>query len=389
MDLEWIAEDSNNTLGHISRMRIEGKPISSPHHALTSKDYEIVERVARSRELKNNNIVVNGEILSYSNFKGVGTDTEITNNLFNKMGSRIVKDKVNIVHIRIPENYVVGDSVIPVNKVSELKTSALVGIQIEAKASVIIPPINTGISSIEVFKTIYDRTKIEIQSSKYNKELGGYIPSTNQLDLVPEMIQKYLKDGVRIFFVDFSGSSMNRALIRTVVSSIRAILRTKKKRIEDPDKQYYLHVLDIASSRKSTMPVTSITDILTHSYGVDSTSGVMWGGGKLEKNKLRYFNMKDYGAYRIGGLPKYVLIDPNLTEGSVQAVYEKLRADRLIEYNKECSEVSSRISGNSGNHNDYGSYLTTKTGADKDVINALSDIKEIKANSKRTTLFST
>lgn len=379
MDLEWIGEDDKNTLGHVSKMHLEGKIISSPHHAMTSKDYGIVDRVKRSRELKNNNLVVSGELLNFTTFKGVGSDAEITDSLFDRMKKRMVKEKVNVVHTRIPEAFTVGDRISPVNRISELQTSALVGIQLDAEASIILPPLGAGISSFESFKTIYDRTKTELQTYKSNKEIAGYIPSTNQLDIVRKIIEAYLKDGIKLFFVDFSGSSINRALIRTVVSSIRSSLKIKRKVVDQPDKQYYLHVLDVATSRKSTMGVAPIMDVLTHTYGVDSTSGVVWGGGKLEKEKLRYFHYEKYGAYRIGDIQNSIAIPPQLIEGSTYAVYDKLRADRLIEYANECLQISSYISEG---EKDYGGYLKAKSVASKDVTNAMSDVKEIKANSK-------
>ena len=240
-------------------------------------------------------------------------------------------------------------------------------------------PLQTGISSKDVFKDVYERTKIEIQTSKYTKDVAGYIPTTRQLGIVTDMIQAYVKDDVRFFITDFSGSAMNRALIRTVVSAIRKCLGIKKSILEQPDKQYYLHVLDISSSKKTTQAISPIMDILTHSYGVDSTSGVLWGGGKLEKDKLRYYNMGSYGAYRIGKLPENIKIRHDILDGSAYEVYQKLRADKLIEYKKECNEISDTMSSSK---TDYGSRLTTKTAATKDVENAFMDVKEILANSK-------
>ncbi len=379
MNLEWIAEDMKNTLGHVSKMTIDGKTVLSPHHAMTSKDYEIVNQVKRTNELKDSNLVVNGEILGYSTFKGVGVDSKTTDDLFKRLSGKVVKDKPNIVYTRIPESHTIDDILIPVNKVSELQTSGLVGIQIDSGASVIIPPLQTGISSKDVFKDVYERTKIEIQTSKYTKDVAGYIPTTRQLGIVTDMIQAYVKDDVRFFITDFSGSAMNRALIRTVVSAIRKCLGIKKSILEQPDKQYYLHVLDISSSKKTTQAISPIMDILTHSYGVDSTSGVLWGGGKLEKDKLRYYNMGSYGAYRIGKLPENIKIRHDILDGSAYEVYQKLRADKLIEYKKECNEISDTMSSSK---TDYGSRLTTKTAATKDVENAFMDVKEILANSK-------
>lgn len=374
MNVEWLAEDEKNTLGHTTKLTLESKTILSPHHAITYKDYEAVSNTGRLGELKDSNIVVAGELLSHQAFEGVGSNSIITDALFSRMKNRMIKDKVNILHTRIPESYKIGNVIKPVDKVSELQTSALVGIQIDANASAVIPPLNAGISSFPAFKTVYDRTKIEIQTSK-SKDIIGYIPTTIELGVVWKIVEAYIKDDVRFFAVDFAGSPLNRALIRSVVSAIRNNLKIKGKVKEDADKQYYLHVFDVASSKKSSLAISPITDILTHSYSVDSTSSVVWGGGKLEKEKLRYYNTKDYGAYRIGNL---TTINEKLISGSASEAYEKLRADKLIEYKKECTNISDVISGNLL---DYSSYLSTKTIAQSDVKNALLDIKEIKANS--------
>jgi hypothetical protein len=377
MNLEWIAEDEKNTLGHTTKMTLDNKTILSPHHAITYKDYEIVKKVDRLTELKDSNLVVAGEILSHQAFNGVGTNSIITDALFKRMQNRTLKGKANLIHTRIPEDYTIGDITKPIDRVSELQTSALVGIQIDAQASAIIPPLNAGISSFGAFKSVYERTKIEIQTSKA-KDIVGYIPTTKELGLVWKVVEAYLKDDIRFFAVDFSGSPMNRALIRTVASAIRNNLKIKSKVKESKDKQYYLHVFDVSSNRKSSLPISPITDVLTHSYGVDSTSGVVWGGGKLDRTKLRYFNMKDYGAYHIGKITNSIMSNDTLISGSTPEVYEKLRADKLIEYRKECATISDVISGDLL---DYSSYLSTKTIAQNDVKNALLDIKEIKANS--------
>lgn len=383
MDLEWIAEDDSNTIGHASKMKLEGRNIISPLHMLTNRDLEIASRVDMAKDLNDTPVIMAGESLSYDNFIGVGNNSVTTDAIYKRIKAKIIPDKANLVHLRVPSHYELDNgNVYNVNRLNLLQITGLVGIQLEAGANVITPPIQQGISSIKTFETIYEGTKTEIQTyGKKEKEIVGYIPTTKELKVASDMIKIYLKDGVRFFAVDFSSSPLNRWLLRTVVSSIRSNLKIKGKIKENSDKAYYLHVFNVASSRKSVNAVSPITDILTPAYSVDSISGVMWGGGKLVKDKLRYFNLQDYGAYQVGSLDKNnISYQRKLTEGDASQVYDKLRTDKNLKYRQECKNISDTIGGNNGIAG-YAPYLTSKIRATREVQNALIDVQEIKANS--------
>jgi hypothetical protein len=374
MNLEWLAEDSG-TLGHLSKLKLEGISSISPLHALSKRDVDIIKSSGISNGVMNTNLFVAGESLAYSTFEGVGNNPSITDALFVRTKNKIVKNKINLIHFRISKEYDIGKTTIPVTKVSEIQTSALVGIQLEADASAITPPLPSGLSSLDLFKQIYERTKTEVQTFKKQKEIIGYIPTTEELVLIPDIVKAYLKDGIKVFAVDFSSSPLNRWLIRTVVTAIRSNLKIKGQIKDNIDKQYYLHVFNVASSKKTPLPIAPITDILTHSYGVDSTSGVVWGGGKLVKEKLRFFNMTDYGAYQIATLnQEKIPHDESLLRGSTVVVYEKLRSHRIVGYKKECEKISESVT-TSG----IEQHILSKTRAKNEVKNVLMDIREIKS----------
>lgn len=379
MNLEWIAEDSE-TLAHTAQLEIGGRKTTSPIHAVTSRDLEIYKKVKGSNELNDINIVVAGETLAYSTFMGVGHNRSVTDGLFNRMKAKIVQDKINLIHPRISKEYKVGTLTFSPNGLSPLQTAGLVGIQLEAEASAIIPPLPSGLRSIDVFKDIYERTKIENQTWKKEKEVIGYVPTTEELSIVPDMIKTYLKDGVKFFAVDFSSSPLNRWLTRTVVSQIRKDLKIKGKVGEKKDKQYYLHIFNVSPSKKSPLPVAPMMDVLTHAYGVDSTSGVIWGGGNIIKDKLRYYNMQDYGAYQINALDKEnVPYDKHLVTGNKIDVYEKLRANRLLGYKNECKVIADAIANTP--IPSYAPHLSSKRRVAAEVKNVFLDIKEIMARS--------
>jgi hypothetical protein len=377
MNLEWIAEDFADTIGHASKLKVGNVVSHSPLHAFTNFDFSVASKFGYSREFQNTNMVLAGESISYSTFNGVGTNGTITNALYDRLKSKTISGKINLVYVRIPQSFDVGNNTLAVQRVSELQASGIVGAQIEADANLIMPPLHAGISSLDEFEKVYERTEVEIQTSNKDREIVGFVPTTNDLVLVSDMVKRYVKDGVRFFAVDFSSSPLNRALIRSVVTAIRVNLKIKGKVGENTEKQYYLHVFNVTPNRKSPLPVAPITDVLTHTYGVDSTSGVMWGGGKMLTEKLRYFNMNDYGAYQIGCLNQHgITIDKNLTQGSTFEVYEKLRVNRNISYKRECENITQMFGGSISG---YANHLMSKTRANKEVVGALSDVREIQA----------
>lgn len=376
MTVEWLYNDESDTIGHVAKLKIDGITSISPQHAQTIPDLEAIEMIGVKKNL--DSIAIAGEPINYSTFEGLGRKATITDSLIKRMKNKTIPNKINFIYGRIPSGYKTNDSIHPVQKVDDLQTSALVGAQLEANANAVIPPLQNGIESYKAFKRVLDRTKIEIQTFQKEKEIIGLIPKTDHLILIPKMIKDYEKLGVNIYAIDFSGSYLPRSLIRTTVSAIRRI-KEIKKRNEPQEKHYYLHVFNASTSVKTVNSATAITDILTHAYGVDSTSSVMWGGGKLVHDKLRYYNMSDYGAYRIGNMNEHGITIPfAIPESSIKA-YKTLRGHRIIDYTNDCkTNITERISNGESNKS-YGAYLNTKKRAKEQVKNILSDVKEIKS----------
>ena len=376
MVVEWIHNEESNTLGHVAQLELDGQKSVSPQHALTLQDLSAISTLGK--HAPTDNIVVAGESISYQTFQGVGKQAGITDSLMERLKLKSVSGRINLVYPRIPSSYNLGETIVQVITVDDLQASALAGAQLEAGASAIIPPLPNGLKSFSIFERALERTKIEIQTFRKEKEIVGFIPKTDHLDLIPQMIKEYVKNDVSIFAIDFSGSCLPRALIRTTVRAIREAKKIKKKN-EPSEKHYYLHVFDVAASLKSVQGAAPITDILTHAYGVDSTSGVMWGGGKLERGKLRYFNMADYGAYRIGNTKEFGIAIPfDVPDNPVNA-YKSLRAHRILDYTKDCKgNITERISSGDESKG-YAAYLNSKDRAKKEVRTVLSDIKEIRA----------
>jgi hypothetical protein len=377
MTVEWLYNEEVNTLGHVAKLKLEGHTAISPQHALTVQDIDAF--TIADEKITSDNIVISGESINYSTFQGLGKQATVTDALIKRLQNKIIPNRINFVYGRIPSGYKVNDSIHPVLNVDDLQASALVGAQLEANANAIIPPLPNGLTSYKIFKRVLDRTKIEIQTFNKEREIIGLVPKTEHLDLIPSMIKDYEKLGVNIFAIDFCGAYLPRSLIRITVGSIRKTKKIKKKD-EPKDKHYYLHIFNSASCVKTASPTTAITDILTHAYGVDSTSGIMWGGGKLDHNKLRYYNMADYGAYNIGRMKEYGVTAPfDIPDGAIRA-YKILRAHRIIDYSNDCKTNITESISNGDQTKSYASYLNSKTRAKEQVKNILSDIKEIKAS---------
>jgi len=379
MTTEWICNDDTDTLAHVSKIELGNKKAIFPQHALTHSDYNVFSESNQEDRISKDVMIIVGESLNQSTFQGVGHEATSTNALFSRLKERMISGKINLVYPRIPNYITQGNSLIKVDRIDDLQASALVGVQLDLNASAIIVPVPNNISEKRVFDRIFERTINEKKTFNTDKEIIGLIPKTESIDLIPSIIKDYIKEGVRHFAMDFSGATIPRAELRTSIRSIREILKIKKGNVSQ-EKQYTFHALNTSFAVKSQSEVSPITDILTHVYGVDSTSGVMWGGGKLEKDKLRFYNTSDYGAYRIKDIEKKnVAIPKNLLEGNPVIVYKKLRLNRIVSYQSECVNISKRIAEQNPTLG-YSAYVNTKDKALEIVKKAMSDVKEIKAS---------
>ena len=94
MQVEWIAEDSTDTIGHATKLELDGVKCVSPVHAITTRDFQIAEKVGISDKLKNTNLIMAGESLDYSTLNGVGVDASTTNALYKRLKAKILPDKI-------------------------------------------------------------------------------------------------------------------------------------------------------------------------------------------------------------------------------------------------------------------------------------------------------
>lgn len=394
MEVEWFLQDSDS-LAHASKLKVDGKSaqtplkaeIASPLHATTRGERILIKRKGKFAPLKPS-LAIAGESLARATLESVGYRKDATDALISRMLGRKLEDCINLVYTRIPSEYTTTDGVpLPMPPLDDIRASALVDVQIEAGASLIIPPLPTSLSSIALFRRSLERTQVGIQTSSGAEDIVGYIPTTDNLELVRDMIAIYSKIGVRFFGVDFSGASNQRALMRTAVRWIRESLNLKR-RARFQDETYYLHVFNAATSRKSKQDITPLSDIITHPYGVDSTSGQMWGGGTLDPEKLRYYRVVDYGAYRRSALKGEPLgcecatchesTVSDIYSGGANSIQERLKVHRISAYSEECSRITERLSA-SKEADGYVPYLEKKKTAATDIAKILLDVREIKA----------
>lgn len=394
MQVEWFLEDSDS-LAHASKLRVGGKSalaplkaeVVSPLHATTRGERALITRKGKTVSPKPT-LSIAGEPLARPTLQAVGYSKESTDELIKRLGSRKLVDCINLVYTRIPGRYTTKEGVpLPMPPLDDIRASALVDVQIEAGASLVIPPLPTGLSSASVFRRSLERTRVGVQTSSGSQDMIGYIPTTDNLELVRDMVIQYAKLGVRFFGVDFSGASNQPALMRSVVRWIRESLNLKRKS-RSRDETYYLHVFNAATNKKSINEVTPLSDIITHPYGVDSTSGQMWGAGTLDPEKLRYYRVLDYGAYRKSALRKEPLACQcpicsgstvaEIYTGSAHAIQERLRVHRVSAYSEECARITESLSA--GKPTDmYVPYLAKKQTAAPDIARIMADVREIRA----------
>lgn len=423
MELEWLAEDLE-TLAHTSKLTISGKSAVAPQIAQTasqgpgearptvprkgddapkgvppaSKDAQVSspQRAATLTEeetfgfdIPKNALVVVAESLTRGTIAGLGKSAETTDALIRRLGSKVVPDHINLVYPRVPTGCDPGDPTrMPIPPLTRQQISALVDVQLEVNGSFVIPPLQSGLDNLKQFQIALDRATVSVQTFRSRKEIVGYFPRMERIDIIPDMVEKYIKAGVHFFAVDFSGASNAPSQMRMTVLRIRQGLKIGK-RAGEKGETYYLHIFNVATARKSSQPVAPISDIITHPYGVDSTSGVMWGGGQLDKSRLRYYSTSDYGHYRPVALDKLAksCSCPTCSGSSFREIYaagdhtvfRRLRQHRLFAYSEECGRISERIAAGESVKS-YWPYLTTKPAAESDIAKIMRDVREIRAN---------
>lgn len=378
MTVEWSFSDKNDTLAHTGTMELGGKKANLLQHALTHNDYSAISQL--EDDVPAGIMVISSENLNYQTFSGIGTKATVTDALFARLKAKMVKDRLNLAYTRISNSYETEQgAIIRSSQLTDMQASALVGLQLDLDASAVMVPVPNGISQKSVFDRILERTENEIKTFNADKEIMGTIPKAEDFNLITAIVKEYVKRGIRHFATDFCGATIPRAHMRTIVRAIQDSLKIRKGGVTEK-KQYTLHILNASTAVKSTAGVTPITDLLTHAYGVDTTSGVTWGGGILVKENLRWYNTPDYGAYRLGQIDKYpeVHLPTRISDGSPQSVYNRLRVARIKAYREECKMIATKIASEEATKG-YSSHLWTKGAAAAKVEAVMSDIKEIKA----------
>jgi hypothetical protein len=385
IDWEYIDDES---LARVSTLTVGTKEISAPFHATTVRDDNAYTEIAGTNR-RSPCINVAGEMLTNTTLSEIGTNIDVANMLANRLTQKKSSSPqdINLIYPRIPKNYEIKNgeekSYRSIPEIDELQVSSLAHIQLQCNADIIIPPIPNAITKFGHFKDILARTKNEMQTfKKGDKPILGYIPNISESALVIEMIDEYLKYGCRIFGVDFSGASNNPELMMRVVSRLREKLKIRKNR--EDNERYYLHVFNASVSKKSVAQIAPISDLLTHLYGVDSVSGVIWGGGGGDPNNARYAMIDDYGAYQREPLHNKTNCScPVCSKYKINEIYDashfidRLKVHRIANYRSEYNGIAERIT--LGKEKAYTPYVQHKAQTKRDAERIIAGVKEIKA----------
>jgi hypothetical protein len=382
-DLTLKGQDTES-LARCIQLEINGKKAVGPVHSLTKKDADLYHEWS-TKAFPSPTINLAAENLTYEAFNGLTSlatlkdlQTRFEHKLYNTSGT------INIVYPRIPRTYEVDKKTVRQQDISDLQASSVVGIELDSKTDIVIPPMPGGVSSRKTVTKVIERTINEIQTFNREKPMMAYIPHIDDLELVTHMVKEYLKKNkeCRIFGVDFSGSCYPSPLLRAVIRTIRTELKIKKN--SEKNELYYLHAFNVAKDRKSTKTISPATDILVHAYGIDSTSGVIWGGGDLVPEKCRYALTEDYGSYRKEAIMQKnpVCSCPACKKYSLEEIYTHskvlpaLKVHRMHTFEREMSQFSERITNNDPTRS-YLPYIETKKQSTVEIAKIMGDVKEI------------
>jgi len=382
-DLKLLGEDSES-LARSIEIKIKGKKAAGPIHGITKKDAEIYSKFAK-KPYPDSTVNIAGENLNYDTFDNL-TSANALHGLMKRLSDRtyMPKDTINIVYPRIPKTYTVNGVTYTHTKISDLQASNLAGVALDAGTDILIPAMPGSIINRKLVKKVIGRTINEIQTFNDWRPMMAYIPRVDDIELATYMVEQYLKmdKECRIFGIDFSGASYPSPLLRAVIRKIRNTLGIKGRR--ESNEVYYLHGFNVAKSRKSTKEISSVTDILTHTYGIDTSSNVIWGGGDLEPEKCRYLFAEDYGAYRFEGVKdrKPTCDCPVCKQYTLDEIYSRnrvipaLKTHKMHTFYHETKKLSKKIEENDPKRG-YLPYLETKKHASGEVKKIMNDVKEI------------
>ena len=183
MEVDWFLEDEDS-FAHASKLRVGGKSaqtplkaeVVSPLHATSRAEHELVSRKSRSVAPKVA-LAIAGEALARPTLESVGYSKKATDELISRMKSRNLSDCINLVYTRIPGRYTTAEGApLPMPPLDDIRASALVDVQLEAGASLVVPPLPTGLSSAVLFRRSLERTRSRDPDIQRGRGHSGLCP---------------------------------------------------------------------------------------------------------------------------------------------------------------------------------------------------------------------
>ena len=83
MTVKWLYNEESDTIGHVSKLKIDGIESISPHHAQTINDIDAINTLGIKKKF--DSIAVAGESLNYATFQGIGKQATITDSLIKRL----------------------------------------------------------------------------------------------------------------------------------------------------------------------------------------------------------------------------------------------------------------------------------------------------------------
>ena len=385
-DIDYHSEDTES-LARITTLTINNKRAILPNHSTTLYDVTLYQGYAK-KEFGNHNVNLAYEHLGFDTLNNMTNSIDARKNLQKRFSAKLLEPSstINFVYPRVPKQVTVNNVPVPINTINDLQVSGIVGAELDAGADIAIPPIPSNVSQRSLVTKVIDRTMNEISTFNSKKPMMAYIPNTDDAQLAVDMVKEYLRKDreCRIFGIDFAGASYPQPLLRAVIGTIRRTLKIKPN--SEKSEKYYLHGFNVAIQRKSKKEITPVTDPLVHIFGIDSTSSIIWGGGKVDPTKCRYLVTDDYGAYQ-----KKKIIEHGTTcqcpvckKYTLEEIYsdykvlDRLKVHRMAALKDEFGLLNGKI-GEADKTKGIIPYFRSKPYATTDIEKILKDVKEIKA----------
>lgn len=186
-------------------------------------------------------------------------------------------DVVRFVNAQPHRATTVTDQTQTLTRLSHTQILALYDL-LDAKGNdVLVLPVPAA-SSIETVSQILELFQRQAHLFKSERPIMGFIPARQSHEYQRNLLELYLRSGVRLFGLDFGQAFDIESAI-----NVSSYLRLAGRRLGE--EHYFLHAFNVPHVRSYRSPLSPISDLLCVMMGLDSFSNIHGMGGR--RSRLR------------------------------------------------------------------------------------------------------